>query len=224
MITAKKYETIPNDIARLFGARFVVVAEVEDGKRLAEGVVKDLTGGDKLTARFMRGEWFNFMPTHKLWIYGNYEPVISGTDHGIWRRIKKIPFNVTIPDQEQNKRLKDELQEEELPGILSWAVKGCMEWRRTGLQEPKEIQMATKQYKEGMDTIGMFLNECCQKEKNEVVAAGGLYRAYQAWTTRDGEYCQTQKKFSQSLKERGFELIKQAGMRVIKGLRLVSAA
>jgi len=222
MLTVKKYEGIPNDIARLVGVRFVTVAEVEDGKRLAESVVKDLTGGDKLTARFMRQEWFDFVPTHKLWIYGNHEPVIRGNDHGIWRRIKKIPFSVTIPDEEQNKMLKEELQEE-LSGILAWTVRGCMEWRRIGLQAPKEVQMATKQYKEDMDIIGLFLTECCQKESG-VVAAGELYRAYQAWTTRYGEYCQTQKKFSQSLKERGFALDKQAGIRVVTGLRLVSAA
>ena len=118
-LLAKKENAIPNDIARLRGARFVYASETEDGKRLAESAIKDLTGGDTVSARFMRGEWFDFKPTFKLWVATNHKPVVRGTDSAIWDRIRLIPFTVTIPEDERDKHLPARLLAE-LPGILAW--------------------------------------------------------------------------------------------------------
>lgn len=128
-LLAKDTSGISNDIARLKGARFVVASEVEEGKRMAESLVKQMTGGEKMTARFMRAEYFEFMPHFKLWVGTNHKPVIRGTDQAIWRRIKLIPFNVTIPPEERDKNLLNKLRRE-MPGILNWAVMGCMDWQK----------------------------------------------------------------------------------------------
>ena len=128
----KRGEGIPNDVAALAGARFVVALESEQGKRLAEGLVKGMTGGDKLSARFLNKEFFSFTPQLKLFIGTNHKPTIKGTDHGMWRRVRCIPFEVVIPDAEQDKTLLDRLRME-FPGILNWLIQGCLAWQRDGL-------------------------------------------------------------------------------------------
>src|SRR5206468_6004458 len=123
---------IPNDVARLVGARFVTASEADEGKRLAEAQIKDMTGGDTLVARFMRAEFFEFKPVFKLWLATNHKPVIKGTDEAVWDRIRLIPFTVRIPEAQQDKHLIEKLKAEE-PGIISWAVEGCLAWQRDGL-------------------------------------------------------------------------------------------
>jgi putative DNA primase/helicase len=131
-----------NDIARMVGARMVIASEVDAGRRLDEALIKMLTGGDKLSARFLFHEIFEFFPQFKVWIFGNHKPQILGTDHAIWRRIDLIPFEVKIPDAEQDKELKVKLRDE-LPGILAWAVRGCLDWQQGGLREPPQVLAAT---------------------------------------------------------------------------------
>src|SRR5262249_29436106 len=152
LLLEKAYSGIPNDVARLRGARFVSVAETSDGSKYDEGKIKKLTGEDKLSARFMRGEFFDFYPTHKLWLISNHKPTIKGTDFAIWRRIKLIPFEVTFPPEKQDHGLQEKLRQE-LPGILAWAVSGCIEWQMNGLQEPEEVKGATDDYRVEMDTV-----------------------------------------------------------------------
>lgn len=197
-------EGVPNDVARLPGARFVVSNEVDEGRRLAEAQVKDLTGGDTLTARFMRGEFFEFKPTHKLWIYGNHKPVVRGTDEGIWRRIRLIPFEVTIPGDKQDPKLPDKLRAE-LPGILAWAVQGCLEWQRAGLGTPAEVKAATEAYRAEMDVIAEFLADSCVMTPNAEVTLGALYDAYKPWCESSGERALSKIAFGRRLKERGIE-------------------
>lgn len=186
---------IPNDIAQLPGRRFVVTSEVPTGRRLSESLVKDLTGGDTLTARFMRAEYFNFRPTHKLWMYGNHEPKIYGRDDGIWRRIRKIPFGVTIPKAEQDKHLLDKLLGE-LPGILNWAVQGCLEWQKSGLQPPDIVTQATNNYRKAMDKEQRFIDECCVicdvdpfdvTQSKYRAKASELNNEYKQWCEDNGE-------------------------------------
>ena len=153
-------EGVPNDIARLPGARAVIAAELAEGKRLNESLVKDLTGGDRITARFLRKEFFEFNPTFKLWMYGNHKPTIRGTDEGIWRRVRLIPFTVTIPEGQRDPQLVDKLKAE-LPGILAWAVQGCLEWQREGLGMPEAVKAATANYRAEQDMLAAFLDECC---------------------------------------------------------------
>ena len=195
---------VPNDVARLPGARFVVSNEVEEGRRLAEAQVKDLTGGDTLTARFMRGEFFEFKPTHKLWIYGNHKPVVRGTDEGIWRRIRLIPFDVTIPGDKQDHRLPDKLRGE-LPGILAWAMQGCLEWQRAGLGTPAEVKTATEAYRAEMDVIAEFLADSCVMTPNAEITLAALYDAYKLWCESSGERALSKIAFGRRLKERGID-------------------
>jgi putative DNA primase/helicase len=212
---------IPNDVARLPGARFVVTAEIEGGRRLAESLVKDLTGGDKMVARFMRQEYFEFTPTHKLWIYGNHKPVIKGSDNGIWRRINMIPFTVQIPDAEKDEQLKDKLRAE-LPGILAWAVQGCLDWQRDGLKPPAEVKAATAAYRAESDALSAFIKECCTENINHKVRFDSLYSAYKSWCERNNERAESGRQFGNSLTERGFEASKGMGNKAIRlGIDLV---
>lgn len=193
---------VPNDIARLPGARFVVSNEVEEGRRLAEAQVKDLAGGDTLTARFMRGEFFEFRPTHKLWIYGNHKPVIRGTDEGIWRRMRLIPFEVTIPAAKQDRKLAQKLRAE-LPGILAWAVQGCLDWQKDGLSAPAEVTEATAAYRAEMDVLADFLTDKCILAPSAAVTKAALFTAYQTWCEVNRERPLGKIAFGARLKERG---------------------
>ena len=135
--------------------------EVDEGQRLAESLVKELTGGDRIRARFMRCNFFEFPPTHHIWLAVNHKPTIRGTDTGIWRRIKLIPFAVSIPDEEQDKALGEKLQAERA-GILAWAVQGCLAWQEHGLGEPDEVRQATSEYRGEQDVLATFIAERCE--------------------------------------------------------------
>src|SRR5215213_2709251 len=204
MLLAKRTAGIPNDVARLKGARFVAASETEEGRRLAESLVKDLTGQDTITARFMKAEWFDFRPTHKLWLSTNHKPEIRGTDTAIWRRIRLVPWSVTIPPAEQDKKLPTTLRAE-LPGVLAWAVRGCLAWQREGLQAPAEVRKATAGYRSEMDVLGDFLADRCFRGERLEVGKDDLYKAYQMWSEDAGERMETKRKFGMLLKERGIE-------------------
>jgi putative DNA primase/helicase len=194
----------PTEIADLFGMRVVASIEVEDGRRLAEALVKNLTGGDKIRARRMRQDNWQFDPTHTVFMAVNHKPIIKGTDTGIWRRIRLIPFTEAIPPAEQDKQLPQKLRAE-LPGILAWAVEGCLEWRRGGLQAPEEVRKATAGYRSEMDVIGDFLADRCYRGERLEVAKDELYKAYHVWCEDAGERPETKRKFGMILKDRGIE-------------------
>jgi putative DNA primase/helicase len=179
-----------------------------------------MTGGDLITARFLYGEFFTFAPTFKVFIAANHKPVITGTDHAMWRRIRLVPFTVTIPDAEQDKTLPDKLRGE-LPGILRWAVEGCRHWQAQGLVPPHAVQAATEGYKSEMDTLGNFLDECCVVETRRRVAAHELYEEYTRWCQDAGvRYPLTKTTFGVRLKERGFRAKKSGNERLWRGLEL----
>jgi putative DNA primase/helicase len=213
---------IPNDIARLRGLRFVSASEAEEGQRLAEAKIKDLTGGDTISARFMRGEFFDFLPTFKLWFSTNHKPVIRGTDRAIWDRIRLVPFLVRIPDDEQDKQLRDKLLAE-ASGILAWAVQGCLDWQRAGLGESEAITTATEGYRAEMDVIGRFIDDCCVTTATATATAGELYAAYQHWCDANGERPITQTAMGKRLAERGFDSARlgKAGTRTWLGIGLL---
>ncbi|MCC7433101.1 MAG: bifunctional DNA primase/polymerase [Methanoregulaceae archaeon] len=194
--------SVPNDLARLKGARLVAATETEAGKRLAESLVKQLTGGDPITARFLHGEFFTFTPTFKLWLSGNYKPTIRGADDGIWRRIRLIPFEVSIPESEVDPDLKDRLKEE-AQGILAWCVRGCLEWQRERLFASDVVTSATDGYRREMDTIGDFLEECIRDAPGDFLTSGDLYRAYKTWCEEHGEQARSQRALSNELSRRG---------------------
>ncbi len=202
-LMVRRGEAIPNDVARLRGARVVAAVEAEEGRRLAESLVKELTGGDTIAARFMRAEWFEFLPQFKIWLATNHKPRIIGTDQAIWRRIRLIPFSVTIPKAEQDRHLTEKLREE-WPGILAWAVEGCLAWQQHGLKEPEEVIRATEEYRAEQDLIRAFIEECCYEDSTAWALARDLFGAYRAWAEQNGEKPTTQKDFGTRLAERGF--------------------
>lgn len=208
-LLAKKNESIRNDIARLKGARFVTASEINQGRALDEALIKQMTGGDKLTARFLHGEFFEFLPEFKLFLATNHKPRIQGTDHGIWRRIRLIPFGVTIPQEERDPELEEKLKGE-LPGILRWAVEGCLLWQKDGLAAPEEVAHATDEYRGEMDGLQDFINSCLVVNDGAKISASELYRVYQAWCEENGEYERSQRILSVQLKDKGF-MTKRSG-------------
>lgn len=214
---ARRGEGPRNDIADLKGARFVAAIEAEEGKRLAESMIKSLTGGDKIKARFLYSEHFTFEPQFKIWLGANHKPVVRGTDEAIWRRIRLVPFEVTIPETERDPTLPQKL-ETELPGILRWALVGCERWQAGGLTFPHKVRLATNQYREASDLIGEFIDEVCCVGPEEAVAVAELYKEYQDWCEKAGERALTKHDFGVRLDERGFRGEKSGGSRIRRGL------
>jgi putative DNA primase/helicase len=199
----KRYQGVGNDVAALKGARFVSAAEVEQGRRLAESKVKQLTGRDTVTARYLFGEPFNFTPEFKLWLSTNNKPVIQGTDDAIWDRLRLIPFTQRFDGDRQDPKLPQKLRAE-LPGVLAWMVEGCLEWQEHGLGEPESVRQATDQYRAEMDTLAAFIEDRCVVREGLVAPATPLYKQYQMWCDDAGEKPETQKMFGMRLRERGF--------------------
>lgn len=185
-----------SDIARLKGSRFVTSEEPTEGVRLNEGLLKQLTGGSKVTCRFLYGDEFEYTPEFKIWIATNHKPIIRGTDLGIWRRIKLIPFEVNIPKDKVDKNLKYKLRKE-FPQILRWAVEGCIKWRKYGMSEPQCILDAVKEYKQEMDLLAGFVEQCIEIDYNGdlKVPANELFKAYSRWAKDNNEYEMSSKKF-----------------------------
>ena len=192
-------DRMSNDIACLRGARFVTTTEAEQGARLSEPLIKQITGNDKMQARFLYGEFFSFKPTFKLFMATNHKPVIKGTDYGIWRRIRLIPFTTTIPAEKQDKYLEQKLQGE-ASGILNWLIEGALRWHKEGLTAPADILNATDEYRQEMDVIGNFIKTCCILG-NSNIKARDLFKAYQSWCSDCNEYAVNERFFSLRLKE-----------------------
>lgn len=195
----------PNpSIARLPGSRFVVASETDQGSRLSEALIKQLTGQDRFATRGMYSSTFEFNPTFKLLLYGNHRPVIRGGDKGIWRRVLLIPFEVTINPDERDEKLLDKLLAE-LPGILNWALEGCIEWQREGLNPPPEVLLAVEEYRSEMDLINQFLNECCIKAEHVSVKSSDLYTSYKNWCISNGLKPLSQQNLRTQLSEKGLQ-------------------
>jgi putative DNA primase/helicase len=204
LIMVRRHGGIPNDVARLRGVRVALMNETTQGAKFDEAKLKDLTGGDTLNARFLNQEFFDFRPTHRIVIRGNHKPAINGTDEGIWRRLRLVPFTVFIPPDQQDRDLLRKL-EAELPGILNWALKGCLEWQAEGLKPPAIITEAVRQYREESDTVGRFIVECCEPRALAQVKSSALYQRYQAFCEQAGERWVPSKDFPAEMQRRGFE-------------------
>lgn len=214
----RRTEAIPNDLAALRGARFVGAIESDEGKRLSEAIVKQLTGGDRISARFMRGEWFEFKPTFKIWLATNHKPEIRGTDHAIWRRIRLIPFSVTIPEHERDPELPQKLLAEG-PGIMRWVLDGAREWYEQGLGEPAEVRAATQGYRDEMDVLGAWIKECCDLFPTAEERSSDLYASYTRWSQTNGIDPVSSVRFAARLTERGFTK-KKASVVLWEGITL----
>ena len=192
-----------SDIARLKSARFVTSEEPTEGVRLNEGLIKQLTGGSKITCRFLYGDEFEYTPEFKIWVATNHKPVIRGTDFGIWRRIKLIPFEVNIPSEKVDKNLKYKLRKE-FPQILAWAVEGCLKWQQSGITEPACVTEATQEYKKEMDLIAGFIEQCViiDYDCREKIMASDMFSIYSKWAKQNNEWEMSSKKFFMEVRKR----------------------
>lgn len=204
----KKKETgANNDIARLVGSRFVSAIESEEGEKLSESFVKQITGGEPVLARFLRQEYFEYIPEFKVFFTTNHKPIIGGLDEGIWRRVKLIPFDLNLPAHKRDKKLPEKLSLE-MSGILNWAIEGCLKWQKDGLIEPAVVAKATGNYKEDMDILGPFLAECCYVDKtneNIKIEAKELYTVYDSFGYKSGERTVSNRSFYRMLETKGFK-------------------
>jgi putative DNA primase/helicase len=221
LLLIKNGNSIRNDVARLAGARFVSTSETEAGRILAEALVKQLTGGDTITSRFLYREFFEFTSQFKVFLVTNHRPQVRGVDNAIWRRIRLIPFDVTIPDEELDKDLGEKLLGE-LPGILAWAVRGCLEWQEKGLGMPPEVSAATEAYRQESDLLGAFIEDCCVQKPDNKIPVATLYYAYQQWCKHNAEELLEKNEFGLQLSERGFGAARDGRKRYRRGISLAT--
>lgn len=207
-----------NDLAALRGSRLVVVSEFDDGERLAEAQIKQITGGDAVTCRFLYGEYFSYTPQFKPLLIGNHRPKIRGTDHGIWRRLHLLNFNVTIPPDERDPHLQEKLLQE-LSGILAWAVQGCLDWQRQGLNPPETVKAAVSEYQQTEDIFGQWLAECCCRDAGMTAPAAALLESFSKFS---GWKNTTATKIGRMLTEAGFSKEKSHGNIRWRGLGLLT--
>jgi P4 family phage/plasmid primase-like protien len=220
LVLAKVGEAHPTELADLEGRRFVVCSEIDQGRMWNEGLIKRITGDATITARRMREDFFTFNATHKLFIAANTKPRVRGTDNGIWRRMKLIPWPVKIPKGEQDKGLSSWLAQHEGPGVLAWLVRGCLAWQNRGLEEPEAIKRATAEYRMSEDVIGRWIADHCDTGWQ---ATTTLYADYAKWCEEEGEGKPWKRKaWKQALEERGLPETRSpdGNARVIHGLSL----
>lgn len=214
--TASTGERHPTELAMLRGARLVTAVETEEGRRWAESRIKTLTGGDKVTARFMRQDFFEFSPQFKLIIAGNHKPSLRTVDEAIRRRFHLIPFTITISPEDRDPNLAEKLRKE-WPGILLWALDGCAAWQETGLTPPPAVTAATAAYLEAEDALGAWTDEECELLGEEALSV--LYASWRQWAETNGEPPRTNKWLSQALEARGFDQKKTMKGKVMLGIR-----
>ena len=193
------------DLARLAGARFVTAAESSVDAQLDEALIKAATGGEPLTVRHLFKDPFEYKPAFKVVLSTNHKPEIRGTDLGIWRRVRLVPFDVTIPEREQDRDLPTKLHAE-LPGILSWMVRGCIAWQEKGLEAPAAVLEATAGYRAEQDVVGRFLGECSTPDRDASVPVHPVYVAYREWAGHAGETPLSERRFRAALREHGVRL------------------
>lgn len=215
----KNNQNGPNsDIARLEGARVVFSSETNEGGRIDESLVKQMTGGDKLVARFMYGSEFEFTPKFKIWMATNHLPIIRGTDTGIWRRAVLFPFDHQVPEDKIDKNLESKLRAE-ASGILNWSVEGCLKWQRHGLVITDKMKDALKAYRSEMDLIENFIDSTCVIGEGYEIKASTLYAEYKSWAQRNNEYMYNSTRFGKEVSKR-FERVHKRIGNVYLGLKL----
>lgn len=223
LLLEKKHDGHPTELADLFGKRMVVSSEVDQGRKLSEALVKQLTGGDRMKGRFVNKDFFEFRPTHKLFLAANHKPVIHGCDEGIWRRIRLVPFDVIIEKAKRDPGLMEKLWAER-SGILNWLLEGCLAYQSEGLAAPDEVQSATDDYRSDMDRIAGFLADECVLAAGARGKAQDLFASYTRWCHINAQEPVSTKTFGSMLKEKGFRSAKMHGLSGWEGLRLKSDA
>ncbi len=211
------------EIAKLAGMRLIYASETSEGRLWNEALVKDLTGRDTITARFMRGNDFNFKICGKLLLYGNAMPRLKSVGEEIRRRIHLVEYGASLAESDRDSSLKDRLVDE-YPMILNSLIRGCIDWQDChGLGKPESVTVSVDNYLEGEDSFALFIDECVQKDISAREPSGEVYRRYRSWASAAGEYTMSQKRFVQTLRLRGFETVRSTQGRMIAGLRLLAA-
>jgi putative DNA primase/helicase len=222
-LVTRRERGVPNDVARMHGSRLVITSEIEEGTYLAESLVKQLTGGDRLVARYLFAEFFEFVPAFKIWLAANHKPRIRGDDFAIWRRIRLIPFLAEFSPEKQDPELLGALLKEDA-GILAWAVQGCLDWQTSGLQPPEEVMAATAAYRSEMDTFKQWLDERCEVDANPgsalEVKSSELYQDYTTWAKSNGLHPASVVRFASRLGDRGLNKLRKKGGIFYRGIRL----
>jgi putative DNA primase/helicase len=216
---ASNTERHSTELAGLRGARLVTAVETQEGRRWDETKIKTLTGGDAISARFMRQDFFDFIPQFKLLIAGNHKPSLRSVDEAIRRRFNLIPFTVTIPPEERDPELADKLKLE-LPGILAWMIEGCRAWYEQGLAPPQIVTEATAAYLESEDAIAAWMDECCRRDPNAFTTSTQLFVSWNGWASKNGEFAGSQKRLGSTLQNKGFQPHRTTGGRGFLGLRI----
>lgn len=214
----------PTEVADLQGKRLVICSETKVGQRFDDGRLKSLIGEQRIKARYMGRDFFEFDATHKLFLVTNNKPVVRGTDQGFWRRIRIIPFLEVIGEDEKDTALLDKLKGE-ASGVLNWIVAGAVRWEQEGLPIPPEVADATQAYREENDTVGSFIRECCIVDPNVVTPSSLIYDIYRKWCEESGEFAESQTRLGLTLASRGFtnERDSRSGLRAWRGLRVHDA-
>ena len=216
LMSKSKGGGISNDIARLCGTRMVTAMEGESNQKMAESLIKQMTGGDKITARFLFKEHFDFTPEFKLWLGTNFKPPLSGDDQATWRRVNLIPFDVVIPLEERDGDLPLKLKSE-VSGILNWAIDGAIEWAKNGLQPPEEVLSATREYKSEMDTFSRFCSDVVVKKPGAKTSKDDLFGAYHNWRRDEGGDDLEKRDVTSKMKRLGYEEGRSANETVLEG-------
>ena len=219
VFTESRQDRHPTELAALLGARLVVAQETDEGRKWAEAKLKTLTGGDPITARFMRQDFFEFTPTFKLFVAGNHKPRLRTVDEAIRRRLHLIPFSVTIPKAERDPDLPEKLKSE-WPGVLAWAIEGAVEWYANGLQPPAVVMDATLEYLAGEDLIAVWIEDRCYQEHTARTLSSELFKSFKEWAEATGERAMSQRAFSMALESHGFQKEKTREGRYFLGLKL----
>jgi putative DNA primase/helicase len=220
LLTARTFDAHPTGVADLFGLRLAILHETDKGRRLAEATVKRLTGGDRLKARRMREDFWSFDPSHTFLMLTNHKPVISGTDEGIWRRIKLVPWEVVIPERERDEDLADKLTLE-LDAVLTFLVRGYQDWHSNGLGDPEQVTAATAAYRAESDALGQFLDQRCLAGHG-TVSSSELFAAWSKWCAEEGEDAGNATSFATMLQNKGFDNYTSSGRRRWRGLGLAA--
>jgi putative DNA primase/helicase len=216
---ASKRNEASNDLAALKGKRLVTAIETNEDRRLDEARVKSVTGQDALTARFLFQEFFTYRPSFKIWMAVNHKPLVKGTDRGIWRRIRLVPFTQNFEGQKADRALTSKLKAE-LPGILNWALEGLRQWRQDGLGNAKAVEGASKEYQKESDLVQQWLDECVTLDANEKTPCAHAYISFKEWAKNRGYPIFSSNSFARNMTEKGFERKSTGKQRLYVGLKL----
>ncbi|MCG3197109.1 MAG: hypothetical protein GHCLOJNM_01593 [bacterium] len=222
LVTVSRYAggKPPGEVAALNGVRLAVVVELDDRAELDEGLIKSLTGGDDVNARFLYHDTHTFRPTAKLVLCSNHRPSVRGADHGIWRRVLAVPFRWRVPEADQDPHLAEKLAAEEGPAILGWMIRGALEWRQRGLDAPPCVLAETEDYRSQVGDVPTFLAECCRTGSDMKVPPSEMYEAYKAWCADRGNTPLTVQRFREGARSAGIETVRSNGKRWFRGIDL----